>query len=104
MVYVLRGLSLMSWKSKKLEHTSKSSAEAKYKSMLAVCYEIVWLRRLLKEHSASLHSPITLYVDNFSAIHIALNPIFHEHTKNIEVNYHYIKELIQDCIISLTQV
>lgn len=35
--------------------------------------------------------PITLYYDNRSAIGIAYNDVYHEHTKHIETNYHFIR-------------
>uniref|UniRef100_A0A2N9GK30 Integrase catalytic domain-containing protein n=1 Tax=Fagus sylvatica TaxID=28930 RepID=A0A2N9GK30_FAGSY len=43
------GSSLLSWKSKKQPTVSKSSTEAEYRAMSAVCSEIVWLRRLLAD-------------------------------------------------------
>ena len=39
--------------------------------------------------------------DNQSCIAIAKNPVFHEHTKHIEVHYHVVQELITNSIIEL---
>lgn len=33
-----------------------------------------------------------LWCDNISAIAIASNPVFHPHTKHIEVDYHFVRE------------
>ena len=41
----------------------------------------------------------TLY-DNKSAIHIAHNPIQHDSTRHIEVNRHFIKEMLDNVLVS----
>jgi len=43
------GDALISWKCKKQDRVSKSSTEAKYRSMSAACAEVVWLTSLLDQ-------------------------------------------------------
>ena len=42
-----------------------------------------------------------MYCDNQEAIYIANNPIFHERTKHIEVDCHYVREMVMNGIITI---
>jgi len=61
---VLLGNSPLSWKSKKQETISLSSAEAKYRALRKVAGELVWLSRLLTELTLPLPTPIEVYCDS----------------------------------------
>lgn len=100
---VLLGGSPVTWKSKKQETISLSSAEAEYKSLKKVVGELVWLSRLLVELNVPYSKPISVFCDSQSALHIAKNSVFHELTKHIEVDCHYVRDILQQGLISLHQ-
>ena len=97
---VFVGRHLVSWRSKKQNVVSCLSAELEYKAMtLSVC-EIVWIQQLLFEIGFSITLLAKLWCDNQVGLHIASNLIFHEQTKHIEVDYHFIRGKIQEGFVS----
>ena len=73
---------------------AKSSVEAKYRAMTLATCELIWLKQLLQELRFGNDGQMTLVCDNQAALHIASNPIFHENSKHIEVDDHFIREKI----------
>ena len=89
------GGNLISWRSKKQHVVARSSAEAEYRAMASAACELIWLKSLLLDMGFSSSLPMTLFCDNQAAMHIAANPVFHERTKHIEVDCHFIRQQVQ---------
>lgn len=90
------GSGVISWISKKQPTVALSSTEAEYKAACFASCEALWLRRLLGDMGAVQQQTTVLLCDNQSCIAIARNPVFHARTKHIEVQYHFVRELILD--------
>ncbi|KAJ9560596.1 hypothetical protein OSB04_005756, partial [Centaurea solstitialis] len=86
------GDSLISWRSKKQSLIARSSTEAEYRALADTSQELIWLRWLLSDMGAPQKSPTPLWCDNNSAIQIAHNDVFHERTKHIEIDCHFVRQ------------
>ena len=56
--------------------------------------EMLQVQSLLCDMGVSLPCPMAMYCDSHAAIFIANNPVFLERTKHIEVDCHFIRDLI----------
>ena len=78
---------MISWKSKKKSVIARSSVEAEYRAMALVTCELIWLEQLLRELKFEEDTQMMLICDN--------QAVFHERTKHIEVDCHFIREKIE---------
>ena len=92
---VFVGGNLVTWKSKKQNVVARSSAEAEYRAMASTTSELIWIKQVLNDLHIEVDGPMKMFCDNQAARHIAANPVFHERTKHIEVDCHFVREKLQ---------
>ncbi|KAI5390563.1 hypothetical protein KIW84_075751 [Lathyrus oleraceus] len=89
----------MSWKTKKQPTVSRSSVEDEYRSMAVTTCELKWLKQLLGDLGVSHSKGMRLYCDSQPTLHIAQNLVFHERTKHIEADCHFVHDTVMAGII-----
>ncbi|GJX75236.1 ribonuclease H-like domain-containing protein, partial [Tanacetum coccineum] len=91
---VFLGNNLLSWSSKRQFTLSRSSAEVEYRGVANVVAETCWLRNLLRELHTPLSTATIVYCDNVSAVYLSSNPVQHQRTKHIEIDIHFVCDLV----------
>ena len=66
--------------------------------------ELVWLANLLQDLQVQISYPVTLYCDNKAAQYIAANPVFHNRTKHLDIDCHYVRDKLQDGFLQTSHV
>jgi len=91
----------ISWSTKKQPIIALSTTETEYLAATHAAKEAAWICKFLDEINQPLTNPITLLCDNQSAIMLAKDSQYHACTKHISTGYHFICEMVEDCIIAL---
>src|SRR5260221_3277482 len=94
----------VAWLAKKQLMLALLSTEAEYMALTHTRKESTFLEHLYRNVSILISPPIFLLVDNQSAIVLMENPIFHVHSKHIEVRHHWVCEKIEGGLIELEYV
>ncbi|GKD17916.1 ribonuclease H-like domain-containing protein [Tanacetum coccineum] len=69
-------------------------AEAEYCSVANAVAETCWIRNLLRELHTPLSSATIVYCDNVSAVYLSSNPVQHQCTKHIDIDIHFVRDLV----------
>ncbi|KAK2396392.1 secreted RxLR effector protein [Trifolium repens] len=82
------------------------AGSADYRKITSVgssCSQLLWMKQMLSEYNVE-QDVLTLYCDKTSAINISKNPIQHSRTKQIDVRHHFIRDLVEDKVVTLEYV
>ena len=73
-----------------------SSTESEYMALLHALKEQIWILRFLKEIGYNASNQNVIYCDNQGAIALANNPEHHARTKHIDIQYHFVRNCVED--------
>ncbi|GKA86228.1 ribonuclease H-like domain-containing protein [Tanacetum coccineum] len=79
-------------------------AEAEYRGVANAVAETCWLRNLLRELHTPLATATLVYCDNVSAVYLSSNPVQHQRTKHIEIDIHFVRDLVATGAIRVLHV
>eukprot|EP00253_Pinus_taeda_P020246 PITA_20246 len=92
-----------SWMSKKQSIVALSTIEAEYMAATHASKEAVWLQRLCSSMGL-VQGAIRIDCDSQSAILLEKNLVYHSKTKNIDVQYHFVRDMIEEKKMLLVKV
>jgi hypothetical protein len=70
---------------------SRSSTETEYHAVVNALTETCCLHQLLHELHRPVQRAILVHCDNVSAIYLMTNLVWHQHTKYIEIDLHFVR-------------
>ena len=91
---------IFSWNSCAQRAVALSSTEAEYMSLSDTSRQLVWIKALLAELGINMR-PIPLCGDNQGSIFMASNPVQEHRIKHIDIRFHYVREVVQQCKVEL---
>ncbi|PLW41672.1 hypothetical protein PCANC_13170 [Puccinia coronata f. sp. avenae] len=104
---VLRDSHLISWKSTKQATVSLSTTKAEYKVLTNACKDVIWIQILSSEILPGCQeSSAVVHIDNRGTINLALSQVSQNgfRTKQIDLQLHFICDLIARKLIKITHV
>eukprot|EP00253_Pinus_taeda_P024912 PITA_24912 len=79
----------------KKRSVSFSPVEAEYMAVSQETCEAIWMRKSLFGLFGQQMDPTVIYCDNQSLIKLFENPVFHDRSKHIDIQYHHLR----DCVL-----
>jgi hypothetical protein len=93
----------ISWMSKRQAVVALSTTEAEYMAATHASKEAIWLQRLCSGIGL-VQQAVRLDCDSQSAIFLAKNPAYHSKTKHIDVQYHFVRDMVEEKKVLLEKV
>ena len=94
---------VVSWISKKQSIVALSTIEVEYMAATHASKEVVWLERLCSSMGL-VQEAIRIDCDSQSVSFLEKNPAYHSKTKHIDVQYHFVRDMIENKKVLLVKV
>ena len=91
----------ISWKAKRQDCVTLSSAEAEYVAASMCGQEVLYVRSLLLGFGKEQTTPTEIREDNAACIQMSENPVNHEFTRHINVRLYFCRDLVRDGVLVL---
>ncbi|GKC04925.1 hypothetical protein Tco_0996535 [Tanacetum coccineum] len=85
------------------DYAGDLDGKAEYVAAAQASKEAVLLKMLLEELGHK-QEKITLFCDNQSALYLAKNPTFHSKIKHIRVQYHFVREKVEEGTVDMRKI
>jgi hypothetical protein len=106
-VFLLGQNNIISWNSMQQKTIALSSCEAEYMALKEAAKESIYLENMIKEFTRLLKldkQKMILFTDSESAMKLGENPDFHKRSKHIDIQYHFVRECIEEQKIILAYI
>lgn len=94
---------VVSMMSKQQALVALSTMEVEYMATTHTCKEVVWMKNLCSDIGFSV-GKIIIFCDNQSVNFFVKNPTFHAKMKHIDVQYHFLQDVVEDRKVSLEKL
>jgi hypothetical protein len=94
----------VTWSSKKQMLVALSTVEVEYIAQAHVVKEVLWLCTFIRELCGETKKPIMIHCNNQGAIALSKDNRFHTWMKNIDIQYHFIHEAVEDGKVSVVYI
>uniref|UniRef100_A0A2N9HM41 Reverse transcriptase Ty1/copia-type domain-containing protein n=1 Tax=Fagus sylvatica TaxID=28930 RepID=A0A2N9HM41_FAGSY len=100
----LQAYSDADWAGDPTDRRSTIGTEAEYRALADTTAELLWLRWLFQDLCIDCSTVVPIHCNNRSAIQIAHNDVFHERTKYIEIDCHFVRHHLLQGTLQLRSV
>jgi hypothetical protein len=91
------------WMRKRQVVVALSTSEVEYMASTHASKESIWLQ-ILCSGIGLLQQVVRIDFDSQSAIFLAKNPTYHSKTKHIDIQYHFVRDMVEEKKVLLMKV